>query len=249
MPIENSKDSARKIIISKDGPYLVCGNLPLNKEIIVPDKNGDSSVWQKGEKYPDKETYALCRCGNSSSKPYCDGAHAKIGFNGTETARRKNYIDQAETIEGPRLVLNDAVKFCSRARFCHNKVGDVWTHAEKSGDLKSKEAAVNMACKCSAGRLVAFDKETGKTIEPKFEPSVSLVEDPEKKVSGPVWVKGGVKVESSNGKSYEVRNRVTLCRCGQSNNKPFCDGCHIDAGFNDGDESLRKKQKASKTKG
>ncbi|MCJ7713336.1 CDGSH iron-sulfur domain-containing protein, partial [Candidatus Bathyarchaeota archaeon] len=59
------------------------------------------------------------------------------------------------------------------------------------------------------------------------------------KVSGPIWVKGGVIVESSDGTSYEVRNRQTLCRCGKSENKPFCDGTHIKAGFNDGDKSLK----------
>jgi CDGSH-type Zn-finger protein len=53
-------------------------------------------------------------------------------------------------------------------------------------------------------------------------------------------VKGGVAVESADGEAYEARNRVTLCRCGRSNNKPFCDGTHVDVRFNDGDESLKK---------
>jgi len=243
---KESKKSAQKVIVTKDGPYLVCGNLPLSKEIIVPDKNGDSSIWGKGDKYPDKETYALCRCGNSGSKPYCDGSHAKTGFDGTETASRKKYSEQAEKIEGPTLILTDVPDLCSRARFCHNKAGNVWGHTENSGNPESKETAIKMACKCAAGRLIAFDKETEKTTEPKLEPSVSLVEDPGKKVSGPVWVKGGVPIESANGKQYEVRNRVTLCRCGQSSNKPFCDGCHIDAGFNDGDDSLKREANKSR---
>ena len=83
------------------------------------------------------------------------------------------------------------------------------------------------------------DKKTGKVMEKEFEQSISLVEDPQNKVSGPIWVKGGVPVESSDGSTYEVRNRVTLCRCGKSQNKPFCDGSHIDEGFDDGDESLK----------
>ena len=55
-----------------------------------------------------------------------------------------------------------------------------------------------------------------------------------------VWLKGGIALESADGKKYETRNRVTLCRCGQSGNKPFCDGTHIDCGFDDGDESLKQ---------
>jgi CDGSH-type Zn-finger protein len=52
-------------------------------------------------------------------------------------------------------------------------------------------------------------------------------------------VKGGVPVESADGTVYEVRNRVTLCRCGKSTNKPFCDGTHIDVNFKDGDKTLK----------
>ena len=50
---------------------------------------------------------------------------------------------------------------------------------------------------------------------------------------GPLWVTGGVPVTMSNGQPLEVRNRVTLCRCGQSKIKPLCDGSHYDAGFKD----------------
>ena len=59
------------------------------------------------------------------------------------------------------------------------------------------------------------------------------------KVSGPLWVKGGVAIEASDGFAYETRNRVTLCRCGRSSNKPFCDGTHCKTKFNDGDEALK----------
>jgi CDGSH-type Zn-finger protein len=67
---------------------------------------------------------------------------------------------------------------------------------------------------------------------------INLVEDPQNKVSGPIGFRGGIPVESSDGTTSEVRNRQTLCRCGKSQNKPFCDGSHIDEGFND-DESLK----------
>jgi CDGSH-type Zn-finger protein len=58
-------------------------------------------------------------------------------------------------------------------------------------------------------------------------------------VSGPIWAKGGITVEAADGFQYEVRNRVTLCRCGASKNKPFCDGTHCSIKFNDGDETLK----------
>ena len=70
-------------------------------------------------------------------------------------------------------------------------------------------------------------------FEPPFDPAIGLIEDPVIKVSGPIWVKGGIRIESSDGSSYEIRNRVTLCRCGQSQNKPFCDGTHVSAKWHD----------------
>jgi hypothetical protein len=66
---------------------------------------------------------------------------------------------------------------------------------------------------------------THRLLEPKFDQSISATKDNEN-VIGPLWVKGGIPVESCKGKKYEIRNRVTLCRCGQSKNKPFCDGFH-----------------------
>ena len=231
-----------KIKVTKNGPYLITGKLPLDKQIITLGKENEPETWVQGETLPDQETYALCRCGKSNSKPYCDGSHVKVNFNGDETASKEKYEKQAQTIEGPNLDLADAQPLCSSMRFCHRS-GGTWNLTENSNDPKAKAIAIEGGCNCASGRLVPIDKKTGKPIEKKFEKSISLVEDPQKGVSGPIWAKGGVQVESCEGFKYEIRNRQTLCRCGESQNKPFCDGCHIDANFNDGDKSLKKGKK------
>ena len=46
-------------------------------------------------------------------------------------------------------------------------------------------------------------------------------------------VVGGAQLTAGDGTAYEVRNRMTLCRCGASANKPFCDGTHTEVGFAD----------------
>ncbi len=240
---KNARDC--KVVIAENGPYFISGSLPLAKEIIVCDREGIPAKWGKGKRYPLKKEYSLCRCGQSGNKPYCDGAHANAGFDGTETASRKKYITRAEKISGPSLILTDCKELCAIARFCE-KAGGVWQLTVDSGDPKARKKAIEEACNCPSGRLVEWDRKTGKPIEPKLKPSISLVEDPDEKVSGPLWVKGGVQIVSSDGETYEIRNRVTLCRCGRSGNKPFCNGMHIDAGFNDGDESLKPKKKGSK---
>lgn len=52
-------------------------------------------------------------------------------------------------------------------------------------------------------------------------------------VDGPYRVRGAVGVVGADGRAYEARERQTLCRCGQSRTKPFCDGSHWYAGFRD----------------
>ena len=84
-----------------------------------------------------------------------------------------------------------------------------------------------MAVNCHSGRLVVWERQSGEPIEPAFEPSIGVVEDPGGR-AGPLWVQGGIPVVTADGMVYEVRNRVTLCRCGRSENKPFCDGSHQD---------------------
>jgi CDGSH-type Zn-finger protein len=87
--------------------------------------------------------------------------------------------------------------------------------------------------------LVVWDKKTKKAIENKFEPSIDILEDPQAKMSGPIGLRGDIQLEGADGTKYEKRNRITLCRCGRSKNKPFCDSSHIDFGFNDRDKNLR----------
>jgi len=80
---------------------------------------------------------------------------------------------------------------------------------------------------------VAWDKSTRQAVETELPVSIGLVEDPEQQCSGPLWLRGGIPVFAADGFEYEVRNRVTLCRCGASNNKPFCDGTHASIKFRD----------------
>ncbi len=234
----NDKKKTCKVLIAKNGPYIVQGNLPLSKEIIISDKDNIAIEWKKGKKYPDQENYSLCRCGESKNMPYCDKTHTKIKFDGTETAGKKKYIDEADKIVGPDLILTDLQDLCAGARFCDYSDG-VWVLTKNSNKKGSKELAIKESCDCPSGRLVAWDKKKEKAIEPVFEPEISITEDPALNVSGPIWLKGKIPLISSDGIQYEIRNRITLCRCGQSKNKPFCDSTHLLTGFSDGDESLK----------
>ncbi|MGD0769151.1 MAG: CDGSH iron-sulfur domain-containing protein [Tepidisphaeraceae bacterium] len=222
-----------RIVVSKDGPYLVSGGLPVCIQEIVPNHEGMSWDWKAGPVFEAGKDCALCRCGQSKTAPFCDGSHVTSGFDGAETASRVPYARQAEQIDGPTLVLSDAENLCAFARFC-DPGGKIWGLIEQTDNPDARNLVIREAMHCPAGRLVLHDKKTGKEIEEPLQPSIGVVEDPALGCSGPLWVRGGIPIESANGKRYETRNRVTLCRCGASDNKPFCNGSHASIKFKDG---------------
>lgn len=229
---------SKRIQIIRDGPLVVTGCVPLRTELIICDASGTPAEWRLGETFPERESYSLCRCGRSGDKPFCDGTHTSIGFKDVAAARMPPFFEEADVIEGPSITLYDLQPLCSAAKFCH-RGGSIWKLAATSTDPEDIETVIRDACDCPAGRLVAARRETGGLIEPELEQSISLIEMPAAKLSGPVWVKGGIPIESIDGWVYEVRNRVTLCRCDSSGNMPFCDGTHISIGFNDVTSSVR----------
>jgi CDGSH-type Zn-finger protein len=217
--------SQARVAVSQDGPYIVVGSVPLSTQTIAADAKGDSTAWAESGSFPKAEKYALCRCGHSKKKPFCDGTHAKIGFDGSETANRAPYLDQASGIDGPELMLTDAESLCAFARFCDPN-GKVWAQVARNDEPKVRAMFLRQVNDCPSGRLVAWDKTSKKPIEGKLPVSIGLIEDPAEKCSGPIWLRGGITLIAADGFEYETRNRVTVCRCGQSRNKPFCDGTH-----------------------
>jgi len=221
-----------KVVVSKNGPYLVTGNVPLAKQSIVSDAQGGSQAWKESDPYPAQTSYALCRCGHSKNKPFCDGSHTKARFDGTETASRAPYREQAQVMEGPAMALTDAQVLCAFARFCDPN-GQVWGQVERTDDPHVRADFVRQVNNCPSGRLVAWERSSGKPVEHALPVSIGIIEDPVENVSGPLWLRGGIPLESADGYAYEVRNRVTVCRCGASKNKPFCDGSHAAVKFRD----------------
>lgn len=233
MSVEHKKQKSQaRVVVSENGPYVVSGSVPLAKQTIVTDGEGGSESWEQGKSYTVDESYSLCRCGNSRNKPFCDGSHAKHRFEGTETASHEPYLKQAEAMEGPDMALTDVQGLCAFARFCDTH-GQIWNQVGHTNNPDVKKNFLRQAGQCPSGRLVAWDKKTGQAIEPELPVSIGIIEDPAQGCSGPLWIRGGIQIESADGFEYEVRNRVTLCRCGQSQNKPFCDGTHAAVKFRD----------------
>ena len=133
--------SENTVTVSNDGPLYVSGDL---------DVDGAAD-----DMHSVSRRVALCRCGASKNKPFCDNSHREIGF-------------------------DDA-----------GAVGDVGLpEIEAGGPLQIKRIP-----------------------------------------DGPIEVSGNFSIRAGSGRKAWSGRKAYLCRCGQSANKPFCDGAHKDAGF------------------
>lgn len=220
----------QRITLTRDGPILVFGGLPLEEKIIAT--VGRDYVFEQGRVYETKESYALCRCGHSKAMPFCDGSHKECRYRSNQNGSRQPYLKNAKVFRGGGLAVTDNEDLCAFSRFCHSNEGDIWTLLEQD-DPALRELVIKLAAECPAGRLVAWDEATNTPIEPDLPPSLVILQDPERGVSGPLWVRGGIPIQGEDGFVYEIRNRVTLCRCGHSDNMPFCDAYHISYVFRD----------------
>jgi CDGSH-type Zn-finger protein len=203
-----------KITCASNGPYLLED---------VPELRRAS-----GHAYPAARSgVALCRCGGSANKPFCDGTHRRNGFKDDNTADATKNTRKA--YRGKRVTILDNRAICAHAGFCTDELKQVFRQHDEpwiEPDRASVEAIISTVRKCPSGALsYAID---GVEAPPPQRPPMVTVTD-----NGPYAVTGGVElmgVKLGDGASAE---HYTLCRCGASKNKPFCDGSHWEVGFKD----------------
>lgn len=208
------------IKITAQGPYVVTGVKHLAQRIQIRNAEGDAVAWEAGPDWePQGSTWTLCRCGNSSTKPFCDGTHKKVQWDGTLTADRAPSESRRQEFEGVGMTLTDDTSFCAGYEYC-DRFGAVWNEINQTDDPEVRERLKAQIQLCPSGRLQYFIERAQGPVELPYEPTVATI------VNGPYWALGGIPVQGPDGFTYEVRNRQILCRCGQSKNKPFCDGSH-----------------------
>lgn len=215
---------AASITATPNGPLLVDA-LPLYRRRIVQSEHGEPLAWETTGEVEHTERYALCRCGGSANKPFCDGTHRKT-FQSEDTAT-DTYEQRSSVLGGTKLVVRDDRSVCVHAGFCGNRVTNVWDQVGHTDDSVVRAQVIGMVERCPSGALTYRFEDGGNDVEALLPQAIAVVDD------GPLWVTGGVPVTTADGRTLEVRNRVTLCRCGASANKPLCDGSHGDAGFKD----------------
>jgi CDGSH-type Zn-finger protein/nitrite reductase/ring-hydroxylating ferredoxin subunit len=212
-----------EIVVTPNGPYEVTGDLAITPKRMVLSNQDEPLTWATEGRLPSGSPTFLCRCGQSSNKPFCDGSHLTADFDGTETASTDTFAQRAKTYDSPGLTVHRVGRICEHASFCANMTTDWYQMLPDSADATVRGQVIGMIEHCPSGALT-YELD-GEPIEPDLPVAISPVED------GPLWVTGGVTITRSDGIPLEIRNRVTLCRCGHSANKPLCDGAHAKIGF------------------
>ncbi len=209
-----NSDKKPAISPAPNGPYLVTGLEDL--------------LDSKGQRISTKASFALCRCGGSSNKPFCDGTHATIGFSSEKRPERTP--DNLESYPGEEGAVHDNRGICAHAGHCTNGLPEVFRLRKEpwiDPDGAEPEEIAKTVEHCPSGALGY--SIGGRTYGDQERPPSVLVTK-----NGPYAVTGGVPLSEVEWAEGASREHYTLCRCGASKNKPFCDGSHWDIDFDDG---------------
>lgn len=119
---------------------------------------------------------------------------------------------------------------CIHAEECIHGLPAVFDSSHRPWVMPSNGSADEIAAvisKCPSGALHFKRRDGGPNEKPEFPATVVPIP------GGPLYVRGLVQIRSADGTSTFEDLRMALCRCGKSQNKPFCDNSHISAGFDD----------------
>ncbi len=220
----------KRIIVIKNGPYIVEGDVPLVRKTQVVSEHGEPLTWRKdGEIVVSQTEYHLCRCGKSSNQPFCDGTHRRVGFDGTETADASpTGTRKIKVPRGTGIFVEKEPSLCMLSGYCGFSDAKLDRLVGATQDTKMRALIMAMVERCPSGSLTYRVEEDGPVIDPDLPQQIAVTTEitSDGPIAGPLWVTGGIPIERADGRPFLTRNRVTLCNCGHSCNKPLCDGTH-----------------------
>ena len=208
-----TSDERASITPKPDGPYLV---------INLQHFSNRKGAIEAGA------TVALCRCGGSANKPFCDGTHGKIRFSSPKLEGR--VPDEREDYEAEKITIHDDRSICAHAGTCTDELSSVFRLKEEpwiDPQGASLEEIIETIRKCPSGAL-SYTVDGVEYRDQEKGPAAIFVSP-----NGPYVVTGGPQLLDTPRGVHASKERFTLCRCGGSQNKPFCDGSHWNNDFTD----------------
>jgi CDGSH-type Zn-finger protein/truncated hemoglobin YjbI len=211
------------IVTARNGPYLATNVRRLRNYL--------------GEELPVPPQVALCRCGASAIKPFCDGSHARIGS--TDAKDPKRVPDRLDTYPGVQVTVLDNRGTCQHSGLCSDRLPTAFRVGQEPFVAPSgarMDRMISAVRDCPSGALgFAIDRQPARRQtdwDGTREPAIEVTRDGPYRVTGEITLTdaGGRAVPRNQGASLE---HYAICRCGHSQNKPFCSGMHWYVGFTD----------------
>ena len=209
--MKDAPDPRPMVVFTKCTPYLV---------VDVTDCRD-----AEGRPVAMQPVTALCRCGRSTSKPYCDGTHSRIGFVGGKGTPRNR--DRVRDAVGKAITIHDNRGLCAHDESCVRGLPSVFSNGRIpwiDPDGASPEEIMATIDKCPSGAL-GYTYRGKRGPQPDRPPAIRIAKN------GPYRLEGGIRIKDELGSVPQFREHCTLCRCGQARNKPFCDGSHDESPF------------------
>ncbi|MEX2962239.1 CDGSH iron-sulfur domain-containing protein [Microbulbifer sp. TYP-18] len=212
-PSAGPAKSAASIELSKNGPAITHS---------LEDLKGVD-----GADIPTRATMALCRCGASNNKPFCDGSHARVGYSDKKSPERTtdeilSYKGRDITVLYNRLVCSKSYECGRRLQAVFDTERDPWIDPDKG----SVAAIIDVIRACPSGAL-RYERN-GEGIHHEIPPGISI----QVEANGPYRIRN-LALVNADWCEGACEKKYSLCRCGASKNKPFCDGSHLAANFTD----------------
>jgi CDGSH-type Zn-finger protein/ferredoxin len=202
------------VVFDTYGPYMAVGK--------------PKCVNSKGDIIELGSVSALCRCGGSGEKPFCDGTHSKNGFSGTKDPDRRE--DKVVEFKGKEITILDNRGVCSADGACVRECPEVFQKDKKPDWIFPNNASVRKIVKtiekCPSGAL-SYKIGTQRIQNLNREPAIIIAKN------GPLEFVGWIELIDDQESKPESKEHYTLCRCGASKNKPFCDNSHKKIDFKD----------------
>jgi CDGSH-type Zn-finger protein len=206
--------SKPRITPMENGPYIVEGT-----DAVVR--------YTDGKQYPIEGKAALCRCGASKNKPFCDGAHSNSGF--TSAKEPDRVPDQLEDIAGDGITIHDNRGLCAHAGRCTDGLPAVFrlgTEPWIAASAADAETIATTIQQCPSGAL-SYSINEQLYRDRGGDPAFALAPN------GPYIIRGGAELADTELNAGGTTDHMTLCRCGASQNKPFCSGAHWNVRFDE----------------